>query len=153
MKQREKLLQRLKHFESKKFRDDTPTCQHINKCSQLNVVCKFTNERLNALIHVINKNIEQSWPQHRALTNTTHYWLPAGCSTIPYHPLGLAMQPVLNPAKSAPVQALSCQLFQECAVGDIVKGLAEVQTDNIHSLSCIYHTGYLVMKGDRASQT
>ncbi|RMC09542.1 hypothetical protein DUI87_13695 [Hirundo rustica rustica] len=33
------------------------------------------------------------------------------------------MQTVLNPAKSAPVQALGCQLFQECAVETVSKAL------------------------------
>ncbi|RMC22431.1 hypothetical protein DUI87_00745 [Hirundo rustica rustica] len=34
---------------------------------------------------------------------------------------------VSNAAKSAPVQALGCQLIQENAVGDNVKGFAELQ--------------------------
>ncbi|RMC15251.1 hypothetical protein DUI87_07438 [Hirundo rustica rustica] len=116
--------------------------------SQLSVICKFTNERLNTLIHVTNKNIEQSWPQHRPLRDTTGAWLSAGCSTAHHHSLGLAIQPVPNPARSAPVQATGCQLIQECAVGDSVKGLAEVQIDNIHSLSCIHPVDHLVIKGD-----
>ncbi|KAF4794145.1 hypothetical protein TURU_104861 [Turdus rufiventris] len=36
-----------------------PTFQQIDSCSQISVICKFTNEALNSLIHVINKNIEQ----------------------------------------------------------------------------------------------
>ncbi|TRZ24876.1 hypothetical protein HGM15179_002225 [Zosterops borbonicus] len=47
---------------------------------------------------------------------------------------------------------MGCQLFQECAVGDSVKGLAEVQTD-IHSPSCIHQVGHLVIKGDQVGQT
>ncbi|TRZ22685.1 hypothetical protein HGM15179_004393 [Zosterops borbonicus] len=62
------------------------------------------------------------------------------------------MQPVPNPANSAPVPALGCQLCQECAVGDSVKGLAEVQIDNIHSPSCIHQAGHLVIKGDQVDQ-
>ncbi|TRZ25691.1 hypothetical protein HGM15179_001410 [Zosterops borbonicus] len=37
-----------------------PTSQQINACSQLSVICKFTNERLNSLIHIINKGIKQN---------------------------------------------------------------------------------------------
>ncbi|TRZ26596.1 hypothetical protein HGM15179_000537 [Zosterops borbonicus] len=48
-----------------------PTFQQMDTCSQLNVICKFTNERVNILIHVINKDIEQSWPQHTPLRDTT----------------------------------------------------------------------------------
>ncbi|RMC21667.1 hypothetical protein DUI87_02535 [Hirundo rustica rustica] len=132
----------------------TPTTfQQIDICSQLSVICKFTNDRLNTLIHIINKNIEQNWPQHRPLRNTTGDWPPAGCSTAHHHSLGPAIQPVPNPAKSAPVQAMGCQLIQEYAVGDSVKGLAEIQIDNIHSLSHIHHVGHLVIKGDQVGQT
>ncbi|RMC12516.1 hypothetical protein DUI87_10036 [Hirundo rustica rustica] len=51
-----------------------PTFQQIDTHSQLSVICRFTNERLNTLIHVINKNIEQHWPQHRPLRDTTGDW-------------------------------------------------------------------------------
>ncbi|RMC05435.1 hypothetical protein DUI87_18627 [Hirundo rustica rustica] len=118
-----------------------PTFQQIDTHSQLSVMCKFTNERLHAFIHVINKNIEQSWPQHRPLRDTTGDWPPAGCNNVHHHSLGPAIQPVPNPVKSAPVQATGCQLIQGCAVGDTVKGLAEFQIDNIHSPSCICQAG------------
>ncbi|RMC15281.1 hypothetical protein DUI87_07470 [Hirundo rustica rustica] len=52
-----------------------PTFQEINTFSQLSVICKFTNERLHTLIHVINKNTEQNWPQHRPLGDTTGDWM------------------------------------------------------------------------------
>ncbi|RMC22436.1 hypothetical protein DUI87_00750 [Hirundo rustica rustica] len=69
-----------------------PTFQQIDTCSQLSVICKFTNQRFNTLIHVINKNIEQNWPRHRPLRDTTGAWLPAGCRTIRHHSLGPALQ-------------------------------------------------------------
>ncbi|RMC09604.1 hypothetical protein DUI87_13390 [Hirundo rustica rustica] len=128
-----------------------PIFQQIDTHSQLSVICKFTNERLHAFIHIINKNIEQNWPQHRPLRDTTGDWPPAGCSTIHQYSLGPAIQPVPNPAKSAPVQAMGCQLIQEYAVGDSVKGLAEIQIDNMHCPSCIHQAGHLVIKGDQGS--
>ncbi|XP_064559280.1 uncharacterized protein LOC135442937 [Zonotrichia leucophrys gambelii] len=48
---------------------------------------------------------------------------------------------------------MGCQIFQEDAVGDSVKGIAEVQIDNIHSLSCIHQVGDLVIEGDQVGQT
>ncbi|RMC00220.1 hypothetical protein DUI87_22825 [Hirundo rustica rustica] len=51
-----------------------PTFQQIDTHSQHSVIHKFTNERLNTLTSVINKNIEQSWPQHRPLRDTTGDW-------------------------------------------------------------------------------
>ncbi|RMC09889.1 hypothetical protein DUI87_12676 [Hirundo rustica rustica] len=84
-----------------------PTFQQIDIRSQLSVIREFTNERFNTLNHIINKNIEQNWPQHRLLMDTTGAWLPAGCSAIDHHSLGLAIQPVPNPAKcSCPSQGL-----------------------------------------------
>ncbi|TRZ13217.1 hypothetical protein HGM15179_013891 [Zosterops borbonicus] len=37
-----------------------PTFQDIDTCSQFSVICKFSNESLNTLTHVVNKNIEQT---------------------------------------------------------------------------------------------
>ncbi|RMC15380.1 hypothetical protein DUI87_07571 [Hirundo rustica rustica] len=51
-----------------------PPFQQIDTCFQLSVICKLTNERLNTLIHVINKNIGQNWPQHRPLRDTSGDW-------------------------------------------------------------------------------
>lgn len=67
----------------------------------------------------------------------------------------MAVQPVSNSAKTAPVQAMSCQFFQENAMGDSVKGFAEGQADNIHSLSVIPqvdHLDHTVIKGDQVGQ-
>ncbi|RMC05464.1 hypothetical protein DUI87_18657 [Hirundo rustica rustica] len=44
---------------------------------------------------------------------------------------------------------MGCHLIQEYAVGDTVKGLAEIQIDNIYSPSCIHQAGHLVIKGDQ----
>ncbi|RMC14838.1 hypothetical protein DUI87_07014 [Hirundo rustica rustica] len=51
-----------------------PTFQQIDTRTQFSVIHKFTNERFNTLIHVINKNIEQNSPQHRPLRDTTGDW-------------------------------------------------------------------------------
>ncbi|RMC01052.1 hypothetical protein DUI87_22316 [Hirundo rustica rustica] len=131
------------------FLQSPSSFQQIDTCSQLSVICKFTNERLHTFIHVVNKNIKPNCPQHRSLRDTTGDWLPAACSTVHRHSLGPAIQPVPNPAKRAPVEATSCQLILERAVGHSVKGLAEVQIDNIHSLPCIHQAGHLVIKGDQ----
>ncbi|TRZ09859.1 hypothetical protein HGM15179_017257 [Zosterops borbonicus] len=85
----------------------SPIFQVVDTCSQLSVIRKFTDERFNTLIHVINENIEQSWSQHRPLRDTTGDWQPVGYGTIHHQSLGLTIQPVPNPAKSAPVQAAS----------------------------------------------
>ncbi|TRZ12791.1 hypothetical protein HGM15179_014315 [Zosterops borbonicus] len=61
-----------------------------------------------------------------------------------YHPLGPAIQPVLKPVRSDPVQSMGCQN----AMGNGERGFAEVQVDT----SCIYWVGHLVIKGDQVGQ-
>ncbi|KAK4817635.1 hypothetical protein QYF61_021781 [Mycteria americana] len=103
-----------------------PTPKQINTPTQLGVICKLTEGALDPFIQTIDKDVKQNWPQHRALGNTACDRLPAGFNSIHHHCLGPAVQPVLYPAKSSPVQAMSSQFLQENAVGNSVKGFTEV---------------------------
>lgn len=129
-----------------------PTLQQTDTSPQLGVICKLPEGALNSLIQIINKGIKEGGPQHRLWRNTTHDRLPAGFHSVHHLSLGLAIQPVSNPAKSVPVQAMCCQLLQENTVGDRVKGFAEVRVDRIHSLSLIHQVGHLVIEGDEVGQ-
>ncbi|KAK4822320.1 hypothetical protein QYF61_013019 [Mycteria americana] len=115
-----------------------PALQQINTPTQLGVICKLTEGALDPLVQIIDKDIKQNWPQHRALGNTTCDRPPTGVNSIHHHSLGPAIQPVLYPAKRTPVQARSSQFLQENAVGNHVKGFTKVWVDNIHSLSLIH---------------
>ncbi|KAK4819924.1 hypothetical protein QYF61_015299 [Mycteria americana] len=84
-----------------------PTLKQINTPTQLGVICKLTEGALDPFIQIIDKDIKQNWPQHRALGNTACDWPPTGVNSIHHHSLGPAIQPVLNRAKSTPVQAMS----------------------------------------------
>ncbi|KAK4832707.1 hypothetical protein QYF61_025168, partial [Mycteria americana] len=95
-----------------------PTLKQINTPTQLGVICKLTEGALDPLIQIIDKDIKQNWPQHRAPGNTACDWPPTGVNSIHHHSLGPAIQPVLNPAKSTPVQAMSSQFLQENAMGN-----------------------------------
>ncbi|KAK4818987.1 hypothetical protein QYF61_022818 [Mycteria americana] len=103
-----------------------PTLQQINTPTQLGVICKLTEGTLDPFVQIIDKDIKQNWPQHRALGNTTCDRPPTGVNSIHHHSLGPAIQPVLYPAKSTPVQAMSSQFLQENAVGNSDKGFTEV---------------------------
>ncbi|KAK4825833.1 hypothetical protein QYF61_002956 [Mycteria americana] len=103
-----------------------PTLKQINTPTQLGVICKLTEGALDPLIQIIDKDIKQDWRQHRALGNTTCDRPPTGVNSTHHHSLGPAIQPVLYPAKSTPVQAMSSQFLQENAVGNGVKGFTEV---------------------------
>ncbi|KAK4823486.1 hypothetical protein QYF61_002550 [Mycteria americana] len=103
-----------------------PTLKQINTPTQLGVICKITEGALNPLVQIIDKDTKQNWPQHRALGNTACDQLPTGVNSIHHHSSGLAIQPVLYPAKSPPIQAMSSQFLQENAVGNGVKGFTNV---------------------------
>ncbi|KAK4831056.1 hypothetical protein QYF61_014988 [Mycteria americana] len=92
-----------------------PTLKQINTPTQLGVICKLTEGALDPFIQIIGKDIKQDWPQHRALGDTTCDRPPTGVNSIHHHSLGPAIQPVLYPAKSTPVQAMSSQFLQENA--------------------------------------
>ncbi|KAK4825008.1 hypothetical protein QYF61_022954 [Mycteria americana] len=103
-----------------------PPLKQINTPTQLGVICKLTEGALDPFIQIIDKDIKQEWPQHGALGNTACDRPPNGVNSIHHHSLGPAIQPVLYPAKSTPVQAMSSQFLQENAVGNRVKGFTEV---------------------------
>ncbi|KAK4832426.1 hypothetical protein QYF61_023105 [Mycteria americana] len=103
-----------------------PTLKQINTPAQLGVICKLTESALNPFVQIIDKRMKQNWPQHRALGNTACDWPPTGVNSIHHHSLGPAIQPVLYPEKSTPIQAMSSQFLQENAVGNDVKGFTEV---------------------------
>ncbi|KAK4827228.1 hypothetical protein QYF61_015398, partial [Mycteria americana] len=86
--------------------------------SQLGVICKLTEGALDPFVQIIDKDIKQNWPQHRALGNTACDQPPTTVNSIHHNSLGPAIQPVLYPVKSTPVQAMSSQFLQENAVGN-----------------------------------
>ncbi|KAK4816020.1 hypothetical protein QYF61_011010 [Mycteria americana] len=70
-----------------------PTLKQINTPTQLGVVCKLTESTLDPFVQIIDKDVKQNWPQHRALGNTTCDRLPTGVNSIHHHSLGPAVQP------------------------------------------------------------
>ncbi|KAK4810166.1 hypothetical protein QYF61_010478 [Mycteria americana] len=103
-----------------------PTLKQINTPTQLGVICKLTEGALDPFIQIMDKDIKQNWPQHRALGNTACDQPPNGVNSIHHHFLGPAIQPVLYPAKSTPVHTMSSQFLQENAMENRVKGFTEV---------------------------
>ncbi|KAK4819907.1 hypothetical protein QYF61_014642 [Mycteria americana] len=88
-----------------------PALQQINTPAQFGVICRLSEGALDPLIQIIDKDIKQNWPQHRALGSTACDWPPTGVNSIHHNALGLAIQPVFYPAKSTPIQAMSHQLL------------------------------------------
>ncbi|KAK4827874.1 hypothetical protein QYF61_022268 [Mycteria americana] len=97
--------------------ESLPTLKQINTLTKLGVICKLTEGALDPLVQIIDKDIKQNWSQHRALGDTACDRPPTGFNSIHHHSLGPAIQPVLYPVKSTPVQAMSSQFLQENADG------------------------------------
>ncbi|KAK4821603.1 hypothetical protein QYF61_025180 [Mycteria americana] len=55
-----------------------PTLQQINTPTQLGVICKLTEGALDPFVQIIDKDVKQNWPQHRALGNTACDRPPTG---------------------------------------------------------------------------
>jgi len=55
---------------------------------------------------MIDKDVKQDWTQNGALGNTTCDWPPAGFNSIHHHSQRSAIQTVLYPVKSAPIQTV-----------------------------------------------
>ncbi|KAK4821092.1 hypothetical protein QYF61_013420 [Mycteria americana] len=51
--------------------ESLPPLKQINTPAQLGVICKLTEGALDPLVQIIDKDIKQDWPQHRALGDTT----------------------------------------------------------------------------------
>ncbi|KAK4815935.1 hypothetical protein QYF61_010192 [Mycteria americana] len=94
-----------------------PTLMQINTPAQLGVICKLTEGALNPLIQIIDKDIKQNWPQHRALGNTTCDRPPTGVNSIHHHLFGpgqparsLPSEEYTRPSHEQPVSPGECQV-------------------------------------------
>ncbi|KAK4829388.1 LOW QUALITY PROTEIN: hypothetical protein QYF61_003728 [Mycteria americana] len=123
-----------------------PPLKQINTPTQLGVFCKLNEGALDPFIQIIDKDIKQNWPQHRALGNTTCDRLPTGVNSIHHSSLGPAIQPVLYPAKSTPIQAMSSQFLQENAVGNHARHLV-IEGDQVTQAGPAFHKPMLTGPG------
>ncbi|KAK4829679.1 hypothetical protein QYF61_005972 [Mycteria americana] len=118
-----------------------PTLQQINTPAQLGVICKLTESTLDPFVQIIDKDVKQNWPQHRALGNTACDRPPTGVNSIHHHSLGPAVQPVLYPAKSTPVQAMSSQFLQENAPYEIITQQGEKERERACLIGKLHFQG------------
>ncbi|KAK4825510.1 hypothetical protein QYF61_000023 [Mycteria americana] len=68
-----------------------PTLKQINTPAQLGVICKLTEGALDPFVQIIDKDVKQNWPQHRALGNTACGQPATGVNSTHHHSLGLAL--------------------------------------------------------------
>ncbi|KAK4827398.1 LOW QUALITY PROTEIN: hypothetical protein QYF61_017803 [Mycteria americana] len=109
--------------------DGIPSLRHVNCTTQLGVICKLAEGALDPIVNVTDEDIKQHWSQYGPLRNTT---------SVDHFPLDVTIQPIPHPLNSPPIKSLSLQFRKKDVVGDRVKGLIEVQIDNIRSSSLIH---------------
>jgi len=63
-----------------------------------------------------------------------------------HYPLDETIQPIPHPPNRPPIKSIFLQLREKDVVGDHVKGLTEVQTDDIHSSSLVYRSSHVIIE-------
>ncbi|KAK4822830.1 hypothetical protein QYF61_020124 [Mycteria americana] len=76
--------------------------KQINTPAQLGVVCKLTEGALDPFVQIIDKDIKQNWPQHRALGNTACDRMPTGGAVRDVEPRATLGQAMPSPTGSVP---------------------------------------------------
>ncbi|KAK4812373.1 hypothetical protein QYF61_018823 [Mycteria americana] len=76
----------------------------LNTPAQLGVICRLTEGALDPFIQIIDKDIKQNWPQHRALGNTACDRPPTGVNSI--HHSTPERSPLQPPAHRGPLPTL-----------------------------------------------
>ncbi|XP_048790014.1 uncharacterized protein LOC125688256 [Lagopus muta] len=128
-----------------------PSFHRINRTTQLGVVSKLAEGALNSLIDVINKDVKEHRSQDRPLGDTTCYRPPPGHRAIDHHPLSAAFQPIAYPSGRPPIKSTSLQFGDEDVVGDHVKGLAQVQVNDIGRLPFVHQCRHSIIEGHKIS--
>jgi len=70
--------------------------------------------------------------------DTTHHWSPSRHWATDHHFLDLIQQPVLCPVNNSPIKSICFQFGEKDVVGYHIKGLTEVQIDDISGFSFVY---------------
>jgi len=113
-------------------------------CTQpLGVTCKLADPTVD----VTDVDIKEYQSQHQSLGDTTCHQTPSRCGATDHHSLDSILQQVLRPLNILPIKPLFSQIGEKNAVGYCVKGLTEVQIDDISGSSLVHRCGDTIIKG------
>ncbi|KAK4830182.1 hypothetical protein QYF61_008973 [Mycteria americana] len=118
--------------------DGIPSLRGVNHTTQLGVICKLAEGALNPTVHVIDEGVKQYWSQYGSLRDTTCHPSPSGHGAVDHYCLDATIQPIPPPPNRPPIKSVSLQFREKDVVGDCVKGLTEIQIDDIHSSSLVH---------------
>jgi len=84
------------------------------------------------------KTVKSTGPKTDPLGDTAHHRSPPGHSAIQLNPLSMAFQPTSYPSNSPLYKSISLQFKDQDVMEDHVKGLAQVQVDDIGGLPFVH---------------
>lgn len=122
-----------------------PLDSSITLCSiyhswESGAVCRLAEGKLQPIIQIISGMLGN--------TDLSGTLLVTGIQLHPatgHHTLDTTVQPLFNPPHCLLIQPTHQQLLCKDLTGDSVKGLTEVQTDNIHCPSLFYQANHFTM--------
>ncbi|KAK4832883.1 hypothetical protein QYF61_026433 [Mycteria americana] len=123
--------------------DGIPSFWHVNRTTQLGVICKLAEDALNPTVYVTDEDIKQYWSRHGPLMDTT---------SVDHYPLDATIQTIPHPPNSPPIKSISLQFREKDVVGDhspgtspdcndfsniMESGLATTSASSLRTLGCI----------------
>ena len=89
--------------------DGFPSFQCVDCTTQLGVIRKLAEGALDAIVCVIDKDVEEHSSQDRPLENTICDWPPPGHRVTDHNPLAATIQMFLYPLSSPAFKSISLQ--------------------------------------------
>ena len=111
----------------------TPSLWCVDCTPHLGVISSIAKGALNPTVSVTEEDIKEYWPRPGG-----HQSSLISIQTLSHNSLNLILQPVFLPSNSPPIKCVSFQFDEKDVVWHCVKGLAEVEIDDI-SVSSLVH--------------
>ncbi|KAK4811172.1 hypothetical protein QYF61_019803 [Mycteria americana] len=119
--------------------DGIPSLKRINCTTQLGVICKLAEGALSPTVYTPEGH-------HSLLVSTLSH------RAIDCNSLDAAIEPIPYPSNSPSVKPISLHFSGKNVVGDPIKGLTEVQIDDICSSSLVHQRSRSIVEGHQISQ-
>jgi len=115
-----------------------PSLQRVNHTTQLGVIGRVAEGALSPTVYIANKDIKQHQSQYQPLRHTTRQRSPPGHQAIDYNSLCASIEPVPYPTSGPSVKSMSFQFRDKDIIWESVKGLAQVQADDVSCLPFVH---------------
>ena len=126
--------------------DGIASLTHVDHTTQLGVICRLAEGALHPTVYIIDEDIKQYQSQYGPLRDTTCHQSPSGLWAVNNYPLDVTIQTIPHPPNSPSIRSISLQFRKKDVVADHVKGLREVQIDDIHSSSLAHWCSHSIVE-------